>query len=491
MITRAHPRVNINVGLRYDYFGNVRNRGNQNPTGFFLGSGSNIFEQIQNGRVLTEQNAPDRAMFRSDNFNIAPRLGFALALTADHRTTLRGGYGMSYERPTSNLAFNIVNSLQSINAISLTSSALGVGTIPLTTSNFGIFGGSSGAVALPPTIVAGFQRDDFETARVHFWNLALERELLFHTVGSIQYAGSAGRNLYALSNINRTGAGAAFLGNPVPTARLNLSNGPIYFFNNDGRSNYHALIAELSNNTWRSIGLQFTARYRYSKAMDNLNTISTNGFANFLNPFDPGLDYGPADYDLRHRFIASFNWEVPFDRLGGSGILTQALGGWEVTGIVQARSGNRFTIFNCARAATADSPCPRVLVNGDVSSTGIDDSAPDTTIPNRFAFLDVTNFNFGSFFNPATGSSDVGPFPSSMIGRNFFRGPRYWTFDAGIHKRFRLSEDAGLQFRAELYNVFNHANLFVPNGVDLNSTTLVPAFRSGRRHLQLAVKLTF
>jgi hypothetical protein len=308
---RAHPRINFTLGLRYDYFGRPRVRNNQFQSGFFVGAGNNIFERIQSGTVQSSRNAPD-GLFKPDQYNIAPRLGFAVALTNDGRTSVRGGYGLTYERPASNPAFNLANSLTGIGVVSLVANANGVGTIPLSTNVFGPLAGATGTVVLPTTFAAGFQRNGYETAHVHFWNLSLERELIPNTVGSIQYVGGAGRDLYALSNINRVGSGAAFNFGTSPTSRLNSQFGSIFFFNNDGRSNYHAMIAELANSTWRSLGLQFTARYRYSRAMDNLNGTGSNGFAGFLDPSNPGLDYGPSDYDLRHRFIASFNWEVPF-----------------------------------------------------------------------------------------------------------------------------------------------------------------------------------
>ncbi len=488
----AHPRINFNIGLRYDYFGRARSRASQFQSVFFPGNGTNVFEQIQNGTVTIAQDSPNDVLFKPDNYNIAPRLGFAVALTADGRTSLRGGYGVTFERPASNPAFALANSLTSLGVVSLTANAGGTGTIPITTNNFGTLTGTTGTAVLPTTLVSGFQRNNFETARVHFWNLSLERELLPNTVGSIQYVGAAGRNLYALSNINRTGSGAAFNFASPSTARLNSQFGSIYFFNNDGRSNYHALIAELANSTWRSIGLQFSARYRYSRAMDNLNGIVNNGAAGFLDPFNPGLDYGPSDFDLKHRFSASFNWGVPFERLGvGTGWVGRALGGWQVTGIVLARGGSPFTVVNCANAASAESPCPRAIVTGEVDSLVGDSSVFDTSIANRFNVLGANNFALGSFTNVPTASSDFGPFAAGTIGRNFFRGPGFWNVDAGIHKQFPLREEMGIQFRAELFNLFNHANLFVPSNVDISSTNFVPAFRDGRRHIQLAVKLTF
>src|SRR5262249_30013361 len=136
------------------------------------------------------------------------------------------------------------------------------------------------------------------TAHTHFWSLALESEFLPNTLALLQYTGAAGRDLYAVSNINAPGSAAAYLGSFNTTARLNPSFASIYLINNAGRSNYNALIAGISNSSWRSLGLVFSARYRYAQALDNLGTFpSHNENHGLLDAFNPGLDYGPADFD--------------------------------------------------------------------------------------------------------------------------------------------------------------------------------------------------
>jgi hypothetical protein len=166
----------------------------------------------------------------------------------------------------------------------------------------------------------------------------------------------------------------AFLGVGGPTDRLNSALGPVFFLNSNGRSNYNAFIADLTNSTWRTIGLQFTARYRWSKALDNVSSFFGNNFGlfggsftpNLLSPFDPENDYGPSDFDVRHRFIGSVIWEVPYQDGGccggNSGWRRWLLGGWSATGIFQAMTGLPFTVFDCAGALTPETPCPRALI---------------------------------------------------------------------------------------------------------------------------------
>jgi hypothetical protein len=98
----------------------------------------------------------------------------------------------------------------------------------------------------------------------------------------------------------------------------------------------------------------------------------------------------------------------------------------------------------------------------------------------------------GSYVNSITGTSIFGPFPSGMTERNSFRGPGYWNLDMGLFKTLRLREWATLQLRAEVYNVFNHANLFViGQQTDISRFNYVPAQRNGRRNIQFAIRIIF
>lgn len=491
---RIRPRLTLNLGMRYDYFGVQHNSDPRLDSNFYFGSGSNIFERIRNGQVFIAEESPADGLWEPDRNNFAPRLGFAWDVTGDARTSLRGGYGISYERNFGNVTFNVIQNPPNYAVISLTAGTGGIGNIPVTTSNVGPLSGSGVSVVLPPTSLRHV-REDIGTAFAHFWSLSLERELAPNTVAAIQYSGSKGRNLYSIENINRPGSGAFFLGDPDPTSRLNAQYTGINTRGKSGFSNYHAMIAEINSSRFRSYGVQFTARYTWSHALDNLSSTfsenANNFFLGLLDPFDPGLDYGSADFDVRHRFVGSFNWEIPawgFD----SGVLRHLVGGWELTGIFRAQTGFPFSIYDCTNQATAESPCPRLFINGPIDFNGTGDPVPDPTIPNRFQYIDLSGLTPGTYINPVTGDSDFGPYPSSMVGRNAFRGPGFWTVDAGLYKRFAFTETKSLQFRAEFYNVFNHANAFVRGDeTDISSVPYIPTFKSGRRNIQLALKFIF
>src|SRR5262249_23545303 len=138
--------------------------------------------------------------------NFAPRIGVAWDITGNGRTSLRAGYGMTYERLFYALSpFFQASSTFAIASLTAGTPALPPGTVipvtPLTPTNLGPFG-VAGAVPFPQTFVRGIQQD-IDAPRVHFWNVSLEREIAQNTVFALQYAGSAGRDLFTLSNVNR------------------------------------------------------------------------------------------------------------------------------------------------------------------------------------------------------------------------------------------------------------------------------------------------
>jgi hypothetical protein len=485
---RISPRLNLNLGVRYDFFSVPNSLDMRIQSNFFFGKGVNFFEHIANGTV----DNPAGKFYEQEWDNVGPRFGFAWDIFGSGRTSLRGGYGLTYQRPQGSPSLSTFLNPPNIGVVALTARTVGVKTIPITTNNLGPLGGGAGTATLPPLALNALPSNYvFKTARTHFWSLALEHEFLPNIVALVQYAGATGRDLYAVSNINLPSSGAVYLGASNPLARLNPQYAAIYWISKDGRSNYNALIAGISSSNWRNLGLVFSGRYRYAQALDNLGSFPTHNLnRGLLDPVNPGLDYGPADFDVRHRFTGNFSWEVPFEKLTGS-FAKAVFGGWQLAGILEFRSGSPYTVFNCANAGSAESTCPHLLVKGTVRKEGAGDTLPDPAIPNRFVFADLSEVNAGSFTHPVTGTSDFGPYPANMLGRNFFRGPGFWNVDAGIYKRFQLWEGFDLQFRAEFYNLFNHANLFVGGAVDINSTNYVAAYRDGRRQIQLGLKLTF
>jgi hypothetical protein len=501
---RVRPRFTLNLGVRYEYYGVQHNKNPALDSNFVMGSGSTIFEKIRNGKVFTVPNSPVGGLWKPDKNNFAPRLGFAWNVTGDGKTSIRGGYGIAYERNFGNVTFNVIQNPPSYAVISLNPSDVG-GSLPISLNNAGPLAGNVGTKVLPATSLR-YVREDIVNAYAHFFSGSFERELTPGTVLSVQYSGSRGKKLYSIENINKRGTGLKYLGsrsnNPftgVTSDRLNGQFSNVNTRGNQGFSDYNALIVSLDSSGLRKWikGAQFTANYTLARARDNLSSTFSESNNNFnlgmTDPFNPQLDYGFADFDVRHRFSGSFNWAIPYAK-SYTGVAKQLLDGWSLNGTVVARTGTPFTVYDCTNANFTT--CARLTPVAPLQFSGKGTGSPDPLEPNRFRIINLTAQvpGAGSYVDGFTpgGGGELGPFPANMTKRNAFRGPGLWNLDAAVYKRFKLSERYSLQFRSEFYNIFNHANLFV-NGseADISQSEFVTASKSGRRNVQLALKLIF
>ncbi len=503
---KVKPRFTLNLGIRYEYYGTQHNADQSLDSNFYFGEGSTIFERIKNGRILRAQDSPIGKLWAVDKNNFAPRVGFAWDVFGNGSTSLRGGYGMAYERNFGNVTFNVIQNPPGSATVAITSGVdVPAGTLPITPDNLGPLAGSGIAKSFPAVSLRAVD-PNIVNAYAHFWSFAAERQLSPTTVASVEYSGSAGRSLYSISNINRAGTGFAYGGIPRLASRLN-NNGAsaINFRGSDGRSDYNAVIASVESSRFRNWGLRFTSRYTYSRAKDNLSSTFSESGNNFnlgyTDPFDPDLDYGFADFDARHRAVVSWTWDIPTPKFS-SHVAQYLLGGWEATGIFQARSGLPFTVFDCTNGQQM---CPRVSLDGPVSFDGSigHDSVGVSDTPNRYKYIDLSGLHPGAFVDQFGFGADFGPFPANMSKRNAFRGPGFWNLDAALFKNLNITEGVKLQLRFEAFNVFNHANLFISGGeaeintgatTDANGNTVggyVPANFFGRRNIQIAGKIIF
>ena len=504
---RYSSRLTLNLGLRYEYYGVQHNKDKTLDSNFYFGQGATLQDRIRNGRVLRAIDSPVGALWHRDLNNFAPRLGFAYDITGDGKTSVRGGYGLAYERNFGNVTFNIIQNVPAYAVVTVTAGDPGFATIPVSTNNFGPLGGSSGTARLPGRLNVRHVNENIRNAYAHSFSLAFEREVGPRTVASVEYSASMGRSLYDLTNPNRPGVAAHFggpglgcvglAGSCDPTNPLSLLNTQYFPLNtrgNKGRSNYNALIASIESSNLRNLGLQFTARYTLSSARDNLSSTFSESSNNFnlglLDPFDPNLDYGFADFDVRHRFVTSFNWNLPAERWFGAneGVAKHVLGGWTASGIFTVRSGLPFTIFDCSFAAF--SVCPRLVPTAALPNR-VSRNPANTGAPNEFRLIDLSGQTPGNFFDPLTGTSEFGPFPANMTKRNQFRGPGFWNMDFALFKNIQITEGTKLQLRGEAYNVFNHPNMFVDGASAEVNEGLIRGLKDGRRHIQLAVKYIF
>lgn len=500
---KVKPRLTLNLGVRYEYYGTQHNANQALDSNFYPGEGATRFEQIANGQIMLAKDSPIGKLWEVDPNNFAPRLGIAWDVFGDGRTSLRGGYGMAYERNFGNVTFNVIQNPPN-NATIQFNAGTDVPSIPITLDNLGPLAGSGASKAFTRVSLRAVD-PHIRNAYAHFWSAAFERQLWANTIVSIEYSGSAGRNLYSIANINRSGSENAYLGKGpvgdpfgfgrnIGLGRLN-NNGAaaINFRGSDGRSNYNALILSFDSSKLRNLGLRLGARYTYAVNKDNLSTTFSedqNGNFNlgYLDPFNPDLDYGYSNNDIRHRFVTNFTWDIPAPK-AASGWMRHVVGGWELNGIFTARTGAPFSVFDCTWSVNV---CSRTILSNAVSLSGnVNHGAVGVSgTPNRYKFIDLSSLSPGEFID-RIGQAEFPPFPANMSRRDMFRGPGVWNLDAALYKNIHVTEQKTIQLRFETYNTLNHANLFVSGGEAEVNNGYVPAFFDGRRNVQLAAKFIF
>jgi outer membrane receptor protein involved in Fe transport len=500
---KVTPRVTVNLGVRWEYYGVQHNNNSSLDSNFYPGSGGlQSPAAITAGVVDTVPNSPNKTLWNPQWANFAPRVGFAWDIFGDGKTSLRGGYGIGYERNFGNVTFNIIQNPPNYAVLGLVAGTPGFPSIPITTNNAGPLGGNSGSVVLPPVTLRAVD-PNIKTAYAHTYSASLERQLGANVVISETYSGSAGENLYSINYDNLVGMGNAYGGIPCTpngfgdpgtcTARLNAQYGSINGRANGGISNYNAAISRvIMRNFWKT-GITLDANYTWSHAIDNLSdTFSSSGNAyvlGFQNPFNPMGDRADANFDLRHRVAISGVWDLPF--LRGNSMRDRLLGGWELAPIFTARSGSPFSLYDCTNGYNF---CERAETAGPIPQSGVTNVPTPGQADNYqyYTFGKAIESQVGVWYNPKTGISDFAPYPANQLGRDVLRTPGSWNLNLGVYKNTRITEHFTLQLRLEMYNVFNHANFIVNTGdVDVSSYNFVDGLFNGNRNLQLGAKLIF
>lgn len=496
---RLFPGFTANVGLRYEFYGPQKNTDQSLDSNFYFGGdGSFAIQNIRTGSVQIAPNSPVGGLWKKDKNNFAPSVGFAYDIEGNGKSSIRAGYALRYERNFGNVTFNVIQNPPNYAVISVTPAAVGV--IPITGNNAGPLAGNTGSVVLPPVSLRAVD-PNIVNAFSHQYSASFERRF-GQAVASATYSGTSGRNLYSIANINRQGSGVQYFGTPATgcaglpsSTRLNCQYGDINFRGNGGRSDYQGVTFALESGNLFGAGLTMAARYTYAVSKDNLSTtFSETGNAfnlGFLDAFNPSLDYGFADFDIRHRFVASFVYELPTRKYFSSGIAKAILSDFTLSGVVNVNSGSPFTVYDCG--GNTASVCYRLIPTGPLNFTG--SQGADTGDANSFQYIDLSNQT--SVVLPPISSRDLFPgenggLPFNMTARNAFRGPGNWNVDLALAKRFFIGERVNIQLRVDAQNVFNHANLSVYAGqTDIASTSSVTAGKFGRRQLQGGLRVSF
>ena len=529
---KVSPRFTLNLGLRWDYYG-VQHDSNPNlDSNFYLGAGDNLYQQVRNGSVQVAPQSPVGGLWAKDMNNFAPRVGFAWDVYGDGSTSFRGGYGIGYERNFGNVTFNVIQNPPNYAVLSVTN-GVDVETLPVSSNNLGPLAGSGSTCGQPQNVPPGTSclpnaslravQQNLPTAYSQFWSLALDRQVMRNSVFSLEYAGSKGSGLYSIANLNDAGYGSAFMGDARVNNRINYQYSNINYRGGAGYNNYNGLNVKFSTTNLFNKGLQMVANYTWSHGIDNLSSTFSDGYSSayglgFLNAYAPNLDKGNSDYNTPQRLVISGVWDLPWMKNSSNAVARQLLGGWGLSPVIRVSSGNSFSIYDCSNLGAVGYTCPRWIPGGPVTGGGNAGYAPAG--PNLFTYMNLP-------MDPATGAvAGAGnalavPVCSGLYGagcvysntgaavpsRNGFSAPGFWNIDFVAMKNFKLNERFNLQFRGELYNIFNHHNNYIlTSNLDIEPGTAqqVQAERGTptascvfciipdeRRNIQFALKLIF
>jgi hypothetical protein len=453
---RATSQLTLMYGARYEY---------QAPFAEADDRSAN-FDAGTLSMLLAGRGPNSSGLVTPDRNNIAPRVGFAWQFT--DRTVLRGGWGFFFSPEsdgrsdvlTKNYPFavreDIFNSLY--------------GGLPFTyVLDAGVPRQTSADLppgdAIPIADVRNarnqaffFVDPSFRTGRAQLFNLVLQRELSPSVSVEAGYVGSVGRNMpYGVGNLN-------------VNDRLSDSVGRIEAQFAQGRSEYHSLQAKVTRRFSR--GLSLLGAYTFGKSLDNGPAPFNLGRNNQApqDPFNLDAEWGPSGNDIRHNFVGSFVYELPFSRT--TGLLGGALGGWQVNGILNMRSGLPFNVIRNGENQVAPGLRPNV----------VDD--PELPRGDR----DLTRY----FQTAGFSAEGLGPNSPGNAGRNILRGPGYINLDLSVFKTFKLAQGVSAQARVEAFNVTNTPHFANPNA-DLSRTNFgaITSTIANPRIMQFAVRMLF
>jgi hypothetical protein len=463
---RATPRLTLTGGLRYEFA---------------------TLPEEKYGRDSALPNLLDPEptvgpLYQNPTYtNLSPRGGVAWDVAGDGSTSLRGGYGLYFNTNNhQNLIVTVTNPPATPRVV------IGSPTFP--NPPFARAGGLS----IRPI------QWDLDNPRVHVWNVSLQRTLPWSTVVTVGYAGSRGRHLLRSSDVNIPTPQILADGTPfVPTGsrRPNSAFSTIELKSSDGDSWYKALVVDVRRR-WTG-GFMLQSSYTLSRSEDTTQASTffsdaTNGTTSAMPEFIPDYNKGPSDFDATHSWVMNFTWDVPFAR-GLSGAARTILNGWSVSGIVTMRSGNPLTVFvqnNRSRSLWTPSLGPGIGPDRPGYAPGFDSSSAVAGHPEQW-------------FNPdAFALQPAGTFGNT--GRGDFRGPDLRTVDLALSRQVpiaRWGNGARLEFRLEMFNIFNRANFGPPSLIafagSADNEAPLPTFgritttvTSGRQ-MQLGVRAVF
>ena len=499
---KVRPNLTLELGFRYDWL--------MSPTERY----DRFVDYVPEVNQLIQVNHGIAPVYHTNAQNFQPRLGFAWDPFKDGKTSVRGAYAILADQPITNLVTG--NAANPPFATTV--------TIPQNTTTK-LFNASCtvGCNAAPGSSISPSSSDpEFDNAYIQSWNLNVQRELRQGFAVTVGYYGSKGTHLRLTRNLNQSFLNAAFNAiRPFPAlspsspigAGVPLQN--ITFREGTGNSNYNALWVTAEKRMAK--GLQFNASYTFSKSID-YNSQSSQGVT-VQDSNNLRGDRGLSDFDVRHRFVISGLYELPFKG-------NQFKEGWQLSFIEQSQGGNPVTLLagNAAQIGTAAAGNLVNPANAN-SLTGLATLRPDVTGPIAISPTAAPPGTIGvqwfanSVCDPRPGGNcpsnavvilpvSTVPGPNGLrtiyhfgsLGRNVVIGPSFHNSDLSLIKRTKLTERQMIEFRWEVFDVFNHANFGQPGRVAqrdsntfgvISSTRFATGDSGSSRQMQFALKYKF
>jgi len=455
---KISSRLTLNAGLRWDYRSTPYETNNRmgwldttNPLGGMCIADQGLVSAgiVGDGsfyRYCGRRNPKDPSLG-----DFAPRLGFAWLPFSDNRTVVRGGYGVFYDSAEGR---EIDGSADIYPYVSRGSYPQSIGQLtPLQTTDslFPVFSNPGPVTPAANSFIAVIISENPKDPYVQQWSLGAQRSLTSDTTLELNYVGSKGTNLLMRRNIAQ--AFPYTPDQPSVQERKPFPNFGVYI-NSDwsGYSNYNALNAKLEH---RARSALVTLAYTWAKSTDSksaaagIGASGFNGWQGFLNNHDPARDHGLSDFDVDHRIVGSFVYNLPFGKgekfaTDASGVKNAVVGGWQVNGIYTWQRGFPITVTANDLGGVLDTfGTNRGNLVGNPSPSGFNPSIEQW-------------FNTAAFAQPVLGQFGT-------VGRNTMRAPNTNNLDFALFKNFDLPRSMKIQFRLESFNTFNHPQFNAPD----------------------------
>ena len=439
---RVGRDVTLNLGVRYEYYTPP-----VDPTNHM-----SAFNPDTGTVVPVGTGGVSDSGIRPDYNNIAPRVG--IAWQPRPGTVVRGGYGLYYDagmfEVNSAMYFNPPQF--TLRAWFPTQSSLLTLSNPFPTN--GGFAPPPSISTLSPELVSSFMQH---------WNASVQRDLRPVGILTVSYAGSKGANLIRSRDLNQPPPAPG----EVQARRPYPAYGSIFYIESAGRSTFNSLQVQLTRTLANNVAVW--AVYTLSDSKDDGSAfLGTDGDPNFpQNSQDMAAQWGPSGYDIRHRFAASFIYQLP----AGNPVTRNT----ELRGIVTLQSGQPFT----------------PLLRFDNSNTGNTGQQSGSDHPNLVGNPAIANPGADRWFD--TSAFAVAPqYTFGNAGRNVLRGDGYSSVDLAIARRIPLGGVRSLWVEAQVFNLFNRVNYDLPELYADEPTTFGRIFSAkAARQAQLAVRVSF